>query len=202
MLAPVPIVSSSGCACTNRIRRAGRLLVTPPPPPNPPNLLNPLNLLNLLKSVRRGSRGHFTRPCYAFCSQAHDAACDDRHVEYPELAARTRGFRSGEPRAVTVSADGSRVAFLRSAGPEHDVDQLWVFDVPTGTERLICDPNSMGHTGIRTYATDIAGRIAAFSVGGTLVVADLVPGGPTPHPTHGPVADPRPDPQGLRGAYA
>ncbi len=119
-------------------------------------------------------------------------------MEYPELAARTRGFRSGEPRAVTVSADGSRVAFLRSAGPENDIDRLWVFDVPAGTERLIYDP---GHAGISTYATDAAGQIAAFDVDGRLMVADLRTGKVTPYPTDGPALDPRPDPTGHRVAY-
>src|SRR5262252_9585717 len=68
-------------------------------------------------------------------------ACDDRGVEYPELAARTKLFRAGAPRAVTVGADGARVVFLRSGGAEDPVDQLWVLDVAKGTERLVCDPN-------------------------------------------------------------
>ena len=50
-------------------------------------------------------------------------------VDYPELAARTRRFTYGAPRAVTVAADGARVVFLRSAGPEDPADRLWVFDV-------------------------------------------------------------------------
>ena len=66
--------------------------------------------------------------------------CDDRGVEYPELAARTNGFTAGQPRAVSVSSDGARVIFLRSAGPEDTTDQLWVFDVGTATERLLGDP--------------------------------------------------------------
>src|SRR5512138_1951824 len=73
-------------------------------------------------------------------------SCDDHRVDYPELAARTKGFRAGEPRAVTVSGDGGRVVFLRSAGAEDGVDQLWIFDVPTGTERLIADPAALRAT--------------------------------------------------------
>jgi dipeptidyl-peptidase 4 len=125
-------------------------------------------------------------------------------VEYPELAATTKGFRSGEPRAVTVSADGSRVAFLRSSGGDDNINQLWVFDVPTATERLICNPSSLDDLptcSIRTYATDAAGDIAAFGLDGTLVVADLVNGGVTVYPTEGRAVDPRPDPQGQRIAY-
>jgi dipeptidyl-peptidase-4 len=61
-------------------------------------------------------------------------------VEYPELAARTRRFTHGAPRAVSVSADGARVVFLRSAGPQDPVDRMWVYDVATRTERLVADP--------------------------------------------------------------
>jgi dipeptidyl-peptidase 4 len=141
-------------------------------------------------------------------------------VEYPELAARTKGFTAGAPRAVTVTADGERVAFLRSGGPEDRVDQLWVFDVATATERLICDPANLpvgqdlpeaeralrerlrlSASGIGSYATDPNGTLAAFSVGGTLVTADLVTGEVTTHPTAGSVVDPRPDPAGRRVAY-
>jgi dipeptidyl-peptidase-4 len=64
-------------------------------------------------------------------------------VDYPELAARTRRFSFGAPRAVSVSADGDRVIFLRSAGPEDPVDRLWVYDVGSGTERLVGDPEAL-----------------------------------------------------------
>ncbi|MFC6014853.1 prolyl oligopeptidase family serine peptidase [Plantactinospora solaniradicis] len=61
-------------------------------------------------------------------------------MDYPELAARTRRFSRGAPRAVTVANDGSRVLFLRSGGPTDPVDALWQFDVASGTERLVADP--------------------------------------------------------------
>jgi len=148
-------------------------------------------------------------------------------VEYPELAARTKGFRAGAPRAVTVGADGARVVFLRSGGAEDPVDQLWVLDVDSGAERLVCDPASLAGEamsaadgddlpeaeralrerlrltagGIGSYATDPMARIAAFAVGGALVVADLLTGECSPRPSAGPVVDPRPDPAGQRIAY-
>ncbi len=148
-------------------------------------------------------------------------------MEYPELAVRTKGFTAGQPRAVSVSSDGARVIFLRSAGPEDTTDQLWVFDVATATERLVCDPAALAAdplrrdrpgdvpeaeralrermrlsaSGIGSYATDPAGRVAAFALGGTLMVADLVTGEAAPHPTAGPVIDPRPDPTGRRVGY-
>ena len=64
-------------------------------------------------------------------------------MEYPELAARTRRFSCGAPRAVGVASDGSRVVFLRSAGPEDPADRLYVFDVATGAERLVADPAAL-----------------------------------------------------------
>jgi dipeptidyl-peptidase-4 len=145
-------------------------------------------------------------------------------VEYPELAARTKGFRAGAPRAVTVGADGARVVFLRSGGTEDPADQLWVLDVATGIERLVCDPAGLGQGvsndeelpeaeralrerlrlsagGIGSYGTDPLARLAAFSVGGALVVADLVTGECAPRPSAGAVVDPRPDPTAQRVAY-
>jgi len=143
-------------------------------------------------------------------------------VEYPELAAATSRFRAGEPRAVTVGSDGARVVFLRSPGPEDTADALWVFDVATGTERLVADPSRLSSDGdlpdaeralrerlrlsaggIGSYATDPQARIAAFAVGGALVTVDLVDPGAEPavRSVAAGVVDPRPDPTGRRVAY-
>ncbi|GAA1816292.1 prolyl oligopeptidase family serine peptidase [Luedemannella flava] len=120
-------------------------------------------------------------------------------MDFPELATRTRTFSAGAPRAVTVSADGDRVVFLRSAGTQDPVDQLWVYDVPARAERLVFDP--AGPVGIDGYATDPAGRIAAFTVAGRLFTADLRAREVTGHPTAGPARDPRPDPTGGKVGY-
>jgi dipeptidyl-peptidase-4 len=155
-------------------------------------------------------------------------SCDDHEVtvpaDYPELAARTSGFRSGEARAVTVGGDGARVVFLRSAGPEDRADALWVFDVGTGTERCVADPSTIGTGtadlpdaeralrerlrlsagGIGSYTTDPLARVAAFTLGGTLVTVDLSSDASTasvPRPAAPGVVDPRPDPTGQRVAY-
>ncbi|MGI5214198.1 prolyl oligopeptidase family serine peptidase [Plantactinospora sp. CA-290183] len=66
-------------------------------------------------------------------------------MDYPELAARTRRFSCGAPRAVTVANDGSRVVFLRSGGPTDQADALWLLDVASGTERLVADPAVLLH---------------------------------------------------------
>jgi dipeptidyl-peptidase 4 len=143
-------------------------------------------------------------------------------AEYPELAARTKGFRAGEPRAVNVGSDGARVVFLRSGGPEDMADSLWVFDVGSGTERLVADPATIGADsaelpdaeralrerlrlsagGIGSYAVDSLARVAAFGLGAGLVTVDLHAGtGPIVRPAAPGVVDPRPDPTGQRVAY-
>lgn len=143
-------------------------------------------------------------------------------MEYPELAARTRRFSYGAPRAVSVAADGSRVLFLRSSGPLDPVDRLYAFDVATGRERLIAEPaqllasgegdlppeeralrerRRLSAGGIGSYATDPAARIATFALGGQLFQADPATGTAAGVPTVGPVIDPRPDPTGTKIAY-
>jgi len=143
-------------------------------------------------------------------------------VEYPELAARTRRFTYGAPRGVSVAADGARVMFLRSNGPEDPADRLWVIDVATGVERLVADPVELLATcagdlpaqeramrermrlsagGIGSYAVDPAARVAVFPLAGRLFRADLTGGDVVEVPVAGPVVDPRPDPTGRRIAY-
>ncbi|MEE6257045.1 S9 family peptidase [Plantactinospora sonchi] len=144
-------------------------------------------------------------------------------MDYPELAARTRRFTCGAPRSVTVANDGSRVVFLRSGGPTDPADALWLFDVASGTERLVADPAvlldgaedtgtlpteralrerlRLSADGIARYATDPAARVAVFPLAGRLFRADLVHGDVVEVAVAGPVVDPRPDPTGQRLAY-
>ncbi|MGW0502773.1 prolyl oligopeptidase family serine peptidase [Micromonospora sp. NPDC003241] len=145
-------------------------------------------------------------------------------MDFPELAARTRRFSHGAPRAVSVADDGARVVFLRSAGPEDPADALWQLDVASGEERLVADPATLlgedadpaalspgerarrerlrlSAAGIGAYALDAAGRVAVFALAGRLFRADLVHGDVIEVPAAGPVLDPRPDPSGQRLAY-
>jgi dipeptidyl-peptidase 4 len=147
---------------------------------------------------------------------------DHSGVEYPELAARTRRFALGAPRAVSVTANGAYVVFLRSSGPEDPNDALWIFDIGTGEERLIADPAvllsgdgdelpaeeralrerlRLSAGGIGSYALDGVGAVAAFTLGGRLFRADLRTGDVAELRTAGPAVDPRPDPAGQRIAY-
>jgi dipeptidyl-peptidase 4 len=143
-------------------------------------------------------------------------------MEYPELAARTRRFTYGAPRGVTVGADGARVVFLRSGGPEDPIDRLYVYDVATGTERLIADPATItaGETaelpaaeralrertrlsadGIGSFGCDPNAGVAAFTLGGRLFRADLRTGVVKPCQAMTGALDPQPDPTGQRIAY-
>jgi len=48
---------------------------------------------------------------------------------FPRQQARTQRFTLGAPRNITVSADGERVIFLRSASGSDSTNALWVLDV-------------------------------------------------------------------------
>jgi len=144
---------------------------------------------------------------------------------FPRQYARTQRFTLGEPRNVSVSADGQRVVFLRSRAGDDPVNCLWVIDLPDGAERVVADPlivladDSLGHEtlspeeraqrerrregagGITAFATCSRMEIATFSLGGRLFVCDLGTGRTTEIAVPGPVFDPRVDPNGNLIAY-
>jgi dipeptidyl-peptidase-4 len=142
---------------------------------------------------------------------------------FPRQQARTRSFRLGVPRAFQVSADGSRVAFLRSRAGDDPVTCLWEADTVSGAERLVADPRALGAddenlppqerarrervretaAGIVSYATDRAGAVAVFALSGQVYAVPLGEGTPTPRlvTTRTPALDPRPDSTGTKVAY-
>ncbi|HEY4333654.1 MAG TPA: prolyl oligopeptidase family serine peptidase [Ilumatobacteraceae bacterium] len=144
-------------------------------------------------------------------------------LTFPRQYARTQRLTLGEPRNVTVSPDGLRVVFLRSAAGDDPVNCLWVLDLTSGTERLIADPRELlaegddsavpaaerarrersreGAGGVVGYATDAAVTIAAFALAGRLFVSGLITGTARELAVQGPVVDPRPDPLAQRVAY-
>lgn len=148
---------------------------------------------------------------------------DARSDSFPRLSARTQRFTLGEPRNVTVSADGRRIMFLRSRGGTDPVNCLWVVDAATGEERLAADPNELlaaddsgdlppeerarrerareSAGGITAFAADKDSTLAAFALAGRLFVADLDTCEAHELAVAGPVYDPRPDPLAQRVAY-
>jgi len=136
---------------------------------------------------------------------------------FPRHRARTQRFTLGQPRTVTVCADGARVLFLRSAAGDDARTGLWVLDLPDGTERAVVDPAAdddlpaaerirrervrEGASGVVSYACDDAGRLAAYAVGGRLHVVDVDTGVVRALGDATACFDPRPDPTGRHVAY-
>lgn len=141
---------------------------------------------------------------------------------HPRQSARTQRFTLGAPRDVEVSPMGTRVTFLRSAGPEDTVTALWVLDLPGGPERCVADPVALlnglddelppaeqarrerareSAAGITAYATDAEHRVAAAALAGRLVIVDLTSGEAHLLEVPGAVVDPRPDPTGTHVAW-
>ncbi|MFI5628340.1 prolyl oligopeptidase family serine peptidase [Streptomyces sp. NPDC051664] len=146
-------------------------------------------------------------------------------LSFPRQHARTQRFTLGAPRAFTVSPDGQRVIFLRSASGTDRSNKLWMLDLAadgTPKERVVADPGTLlggsaeklsaqerarrersreGSSGIVGYAVDSAAELAAFALSGKVYVAELRAGSTRALPVPGPVLDPRPSPDGRHVAY-
>lgn len=141
---------------------------------------------------------------------------------FPRQSARTRRFTLGQPRTPVVSADGSRVLFLRSPGGSDPMTCLWVYDVTAGAERLLVDPARLlaggdedlpaeerarrerareTAGGIVGFAADRAASLAVFSLSGRLWTVDVATGATRELVGAGGIVDPRPDPTGRHVAY-
>ncbi|MEY9963265.1 dipeptidyl-peptidase-4 [Streptacidiphilus sp. MAP12-16] len=150
-------------------------------------------------------------------------------ISFPRQYSRTLRFTLGAPRSFSVSPDGRRVVFLRSAGGAERANLLQVLDLPKGSapsERVAADPAALlgageeqlsaeerarrersreGSAGVVAYATDAEVTLAAFVLSGRLFATGLMPGagdGARELPARGPVLDPRPSPDGRHIAYA
>ncbi|MFF7179409.1 prolyl oligopeptidase family serine peptidase [Streptomyces sp. NPDC008121] len=147
-------------------------------------------------------------------------------LSFPRQYARTQRFSLGAPRAFTVSPDGGRVVFVRSASGTERSHALWVLDLDGAAggalERVAADPETLlgglaeelsaeerarrerareGSGGIVSYAVDAAVELAAFPLSGRLFAAELRAGTARELPVPGPVLDPRPSPDGRLVAY-
>lgn len=148
-------------------------------------------------------------------------------LSFPRQYATTQRFSLGAPRSFTVSPDGDRVVFLRSASGTDRVNRLWVVDLSGAAagevrERVAADPAVLlggagerlsaqerarrersreGSAGIVGYAVDGAVELAAFTLSGRLFTAGLRDAAVGELPVPGPVIDPRPAPDGRHVAY-
>ncbi|NYH81006.1 dipeptidyl-peptidase-4 [Actinopolyspora biskrensis] len=139
---------------------------------------------------------------------------------FPRHSARTQGFTLGAPRNFTVSPDGRRVLFLRSASGTDRSNALWMLTTEDGTEHLVADPARLDEvdaaspeelarrerareraSGITEYTVDATVSTTAFALSGSLFVVDADTGQVTRLPAQRPAADPRLSPNGDRIAY-
>lgn len=137
-------------------------------------------------------------------------------LSFPRALARSQRFTLGRPRSFVVPPDGSRVLFLRSDAGDDPVHHLWALDPATGEEHRVVDVAALGADdadlppaerarreraresggGIVAYATDRAGSVATFALGGAAWHTDLASGRTCAVPTDGAAFDVRPSPDG------
>src|SRR6266516_3890674 len=215
IVAPVPIDSSSGWACTSRsLPRSSVVLI-------------PVSLTAGRAAAPRRRDGRARRLAGGRLAGSNPMT-DNVTDTFPRQQARTQRFTLGVPRSFEISPDGNLIAFLRSKGGSDPVNCLWLLDVATGQEHLIADPAQLGAdgsnldpeerarrersreqaAGIVAFSCDGDFRLAVFGLSGRVYAADLtVPGtGGQPSireiPALAPAADPTPDPAGRLVAYA
>src|SRR5690606_14568180 len=117
----------SGCACTNRTRRAGCMSSTLRPGADAPV---------------SGSLIVTVNEPMELTTEAEPATPDGRESRpsFPRLSARTQEFTLGAPSRFTVAPDRSRVVFLRTPSGTERATELWVYDVEAAAERKVADP--------------------------------------------------------------
>lgn len=140
---------------------------------------------------------------------------------FPRLAARTARFTLGIPRAITVARDGSKVWFIRTPDGVTRAGQLLEFDVATGTETVLVDPDALLETaedlpaaerarreraresgaGVVDFTVDDTARWAVFALSGQAWGVHLGARAVRTVPTAPGVIDPRVDPTGRSVAY-
>ncbi len=163
-----------------------------------------------------------TQPTHAPSSSSPAA---EEQPSFPRLSARTLRFTLGMPRAASVTADGTRVLFVRTATGTSRTAALWVYDVGRQEEKLLADPDELlgaseeelspAERGRRERARESGAGVVAYATGGArdeLVCFGLsgqlwvtaTDGSTAPRrlPSTGSVIDPRLDPTGTHVAYA
>ena len=194
IVAPLPIVSSSGWACTSSSRRSAVGEVTKP---------------------------SLTRACAHARRLTDSAACSSESL--PRQYARTPPLhRSAHPARSRVSPDGARVVFLRSAAGNDPVGRLWELDVAHAARsacwptRRRCTPaprscrrrsapaaSGCARARRASSATPPTRRRDRRRVRALRRSLRRGPAGRTPPSSRraGPVIDPRPSPDGRHVAY-
>jgi dipeptidyl-peptidase 4 len=114
--------------------------------------------------------------------------------EFLQQFAATNRFRLGQPGSITVTPQGDAVLFLRSTGPRSFTQDLWLFDVATGTERVLLTADQIlagqqetltaeelarrerarvSSRGIASYQLDDSGNLLLVPLSGRLFIIDI-----------------------------
>ena len=140
------------------------------------------------------------------------------------MYARTARFTTGSPRNLTLTADGERILFCRSASGTDPALGLWALDVGPGAEptaRLVVDPATLGGdqaelpaaerarreraresaSGIVAFSTNDAGTRVCFALAGSLFLVEVDEGRVTAPNVGEAVFDPRVSPDGMAVAW-
>jgi len=149
----------------------------------------------------------------------------DSDLSFPRLAALTARFTNGSPTNFVISADGRRIIFLQSTGPQDSAKRLMQLTLDgngnASSTTVVADPADLStgsldlpieelarrerlresSSGIVSFATDCDTTTAVFSLSGLLGIADLVSQSAELIKVTGPVVDPRVDPTGSRVAW-
>lgn len=147
---------------------------------------------------------------------------DARSDTFPRLSARTARFTLGVPTATRISPDGQQVIFLRARTGTDRTGLLWSHDVPTGTETLLADPDTLlagaaedlpnserarrerarqSGAGITGYSVDEQFRAIAFALSGRLFVVGTLTQTVAEVPVTAAVVDPQISPDGRSVAF-
>ncbi len=102
------------------------------------------------------------------------AVSEPAQLSFPALSAITQRFTLGQPTQVTVSADGTRVLFVRARSGTDREGLLWCLDVATGEQRVLLDPAEVLHGEVEQVPAEELARRERLRQGGAGVTAFAV----------------------------
>ena len=145
---------------------------------------------------------------------------DDSH---PQLAADTGHFRKGAPRSFVISPQGHRVGFVQADSGDSSTLNVWMLErldqepvlrKVLDAAQLLTDDETLSAaerarrerlresgSGITAFSADETLSTIAFSLSGTLWIADTVSGNASAIEDYSAVVDPRLNPQGSLVAF-
>lgn len=147
---------------------------------------------------------------------------DTSQLSFPRHSAKTLRFTLGAPRNFTLSPDGYRLLFVRSASGSDRIGRLYQYDLRSDVEELLVDPLNLlvdgeeklsaeerarrertreAAGGITSYSVDKKCERVAFVLSGKLYSLDIVKKKVREMPSAAVVIDPQLSPDGQSIAY-